>query len=141
MVVDRIFFQNIGALSAYPFSPYITDHFGRKAAILLGAIIMIVATALQTASQSVHMFIGARYATTSLLCEVLFDVFRRFLIGFGLTFAAAAAPLLVTEIAYPSQRGQATSLYNTMWSVRSSLFCEVTRFTSRCDQVPGQYHV
>ena len=41
----------------------------------------------------------------------------RFLIGFGLTFAASAAPLLVTEIAHPSQRGQATSLYNSLWSV------------------------
>lgn len=39
----------------------------------------------------------------------------RFLIGFGLTFAAAAAPLLVTEIAYPSHRAQATAMYNTLW--------------------------
>jgi hypothetical protein len=38
--------------------------------VFLGAAIMLVATALQTASQSVHMFIGAR-----------------FLIGFGLAFA------------------------------------------------------
>jgi len=38
--------------------------------MFLGATIMLAATALQTASQSVHMFIGAR-----------------FLIGFGLTFA------------------------------------------------------
>ena len=41
----------------------------------------------------------------------------RFLIGFGLTFAAAAAPVLVTEIAYPSHRAPATSLYNTLWCV------------------------
>ena len=43
----------------------------------------------------------------------------RFMIGFGLTFAAAAAPLLVTEIAFPTQRAQATSMYNTLWSVPS----------------------
>ncbi|KAA1472818.1 general substrate transporter [Dentipellis sp. KUC8613] len=90
--------QNIGCLCAYPFSPYVTDGLGRRTAILIGATIMLIATAIQTASNSVHMFIGAR-----------------FLIGFGLTFAAAAAPLLVTEIAYPSQRGQATSMYNTLW--------------------------
>lgn len=41
----------------------------------------------------------------------------RFLIGFGLTFAASAAPVLVTELAYPSQRAQATSLYNALWYV------------------------
>ncbi len=41
----------------------------------------------------------------------------RFLIGFGLTFAASAAPVLVTELAYPAQRGPVTSLYNTLWYV------------------------
>ncbi|ETW81156.1 MFS sugar transporter [Heterobasidion irregulare TC 32-1] len=92
--------QNIGSLCAYPFAPYVTDGLGRRPAILLGAALMLVATALQSAAHSVHMFIGAR-----------------FLIGFGLTFAASAAPLLVTEIAHPSQRGQATSLYNSLWSV------------------------
>jgi MFS family permease len=52
--------QNIGALAAYPFSPYLTDGLGRRSAIVFGASIMIVATILQTASNSVGMFIGAR---------------------------------------------------------------------------------
>lgn len=43
----------------------------------------------------------------------------RFMIGFGLTFAASAAPVLVTELAYPSQRGPVTSLYNALWCVPS----------------------
>lgn len=55
-----IYLQNIGCLAAYPISPYISDGLGRRAAIFLGATIMIGATALQTASQSVGMFIGAR---------------------------------------------------------------------------------
>ncbi|OSC96750.1 general substrate transporter [Trametes coccinea BRFM310] len=87
---------------AYPFSPYVSDGMGRRAAVILGAVIMCIATVLQTASHSVGMFIGAR-----------------FLIGFGLTFAAAAAPVLITEIAYPTQRGPATSLYNTLWFLGS----------------------
>jgi len=37
------------------------------------------------------------------------------MIGFGLTFAANAAPMLVTEIAYPSQRAPLTSTYNSLW--------------------------
>ncbi|KAF9456247.1 general substrate transporter [Collybia nuda] len=94
--------QNIGSLAAYPFSPYVTDGFGRRASVVLGATIMIVGTILQTASNTVGMFIGAR-----------------FLIGFGLTFAASAAPLLVTEIAFPSQRAQLTSLYNSLWYLGS----------------------
>lgn len=46
-----------------------------------------------------------------------------FLIGFGLTFAACAAPLLVTEIAFPTQRAQATSMYNTLWWAVFSKLC------------------
>ncbi|KAI1787461.1 general substrate transporter [Ganoderma leucocontextum] len=94
--------QNIGCLAAYPFSPYMSDGLGRRAAVIFGAVVMCIATVIQTASHSVGMFIGAR-----------------FLIGFGLTFAAAAAPVLVTEIAYPSHRAPATSLYNTLWFLGS----------------------
>ncbi|VDB83240.1 unnamed protein product [Peniophora sp. CBMAI 1063] len=94
--------QNIGSLSAYPFAPYVADGLGRRAAIGLGALIMIGGTVVQTASQSTGMFIGAR-----------------FMIGFGVTFAAAASPLLVTELAYPSHRGKATSMYNTLWYLGS----------------------
>ncbi|KAF8068788.1 general substrate transporter [Lyophyllum atratum] len=90
--------QNIGALAAYPFAPYLSDGLGRRPTIFIGATIMCIATAVQTASQSVGMFIGAR-----------------FLIGFGLTFAANAAPMLVTEIAYPTHRAPLTSTYNSLW--------------------------
>jgi len=90
--------QQIGSLGAYPFAPYLSDGMGRRKTILLGACIMVGATILQTASQSVGMFIGAR-----------------FMIGFGLTFAANSAPLLVSELAYPSQRAQLTSMYNSLW--------------------------
>ncbi|KAI0064231.1 hexose transporter [Artomyces pyxidatus] len=90
--------QNIGSLAAYPMAPYLSDGLGRRATIFIGAFIMLIATALQTAAQSVGMFIGAR-----------------FLIGFGLTFAANAAPMLVTEVAYPAYRAPLTSMYNSLW--------------------------
>lgn len=90
--------QNIGSLAAYPFAPYLSDGLGRRRTVFIGALIMCIATAIQTASQSVGMFIGAR-----------------FLIGFGLTFAANAAPMLVTELSYPKYRAQLTSTYNSLW--------------------------
>ncbi|CCL99598.1 uncharacterized protein FIBRA_01616 [Fibroporia radiculosa] len=90
--------QNIGSLAAYPFAPYLTDGIGRRLTIWIGAAIMLVGVALQTAAQNLNMFIGARFC-----------------IGFGLTFATNAAPLLVTEIAYPRYRAQLTSLYNSLW--------------------------
>ena len=69
--------QNIGSLAAYPIAPYVSDGLGRRASIFTGALIMCLATVLQTASQSVGMFIGSR-------C----------LIGFGLTFAGEYSTLL-----------------------------------------------
>ncbi|EIN07439.1 general substrate transporter [Punctularia strigosozonata HHB-11173 SS5] len=90
--------QNIGSLAGYPFAPYLSDGLGRRRTIFVGAFIMCIAVALQTAAQSVGMFIGAR-----------------FLIGFGLTFAANSAPMLVTELAYPPYRAPLTSLYNSLW--------------------------
>lgn len=92
--------QNIGGLAAYPISPYVSDGLGRRSAILLGATIMCIATAIQTAAQSTGMFIGAR-----------------FLIGFGLTFATTAAPMLVTEISYPTYRAPLTGVYNSLWYI------------------------
>ncbi|KAH9484820.1 Lactose permease [Psilocybe cubensis] len=106
--------KNIGSLAAYPFAPYFADGFGRRPTIFFGACIMVAATILQTAAHSFGMFIGAR-----------------FLIGFGLTFAAAAAPLLVTEIAYPTQRAQATSMYNTLWYLGSIIAAWTTFGTFR----------
>jgi sugar porter (SP) family MFS transporter len=90
--------QNIGALAAYPFAPYLSDGIGRRPTVFIGALIMCLATAVQGAAQSVGMFIGAR-----------------FLIGFGLTFAANAAPMLVSEISYPPYRAPLTATYNSLW--------------------------
>ncbi|EJT99118.1 hexose transporter [Dacryopinax primogenitus] len=90
--------QNVGSLCATPFAPYVSDGIGRRYAVIWGASLMVIGCVVQTASQTVGMFIGAR-----------------FLLGFGLTFAANAAPMLVSELAYPDQRAQLTSAYNSLW--------------------------
>ncbi|KAJ7457517.1 hexose transporter [Mycena galericulata] len=54
------FIQQVGALAGYPFTPYLFDGIDRRRTLFIGALIMVVATAVQTASQSVGMFIGAR---------------------------------------------------------------------------------
>jgi MFS family permease len=59
---------------------------------------MASATVIQTASQSVNMFIGAR-----------------FLIGFGLGFAGLGSPLLISELSYPPYRAPLTGIYNSLW--------------------------
>ncbi|KAJ7794918.1 hexose transporter [Mycena olivaceomarginata] len=42
--------QNIGALAGYPFAPYMADGIGRKPTIFFGALIMVIGTAVRTAS-------------------------------------------------------------------------------------------
>ncbi|WOO79092.1 Lactose permease [Vanrija pseudolonga] len=90
--------QNIGNILGLPFAPYVSDLLGRRNALILACTIMIVATIIQTAAKNVGMFIAARG-----------------LIGFGLSFANIAAPVLITELAFPTQRGPITSLYNSCW--------------------------
>ncbi|KAJ6448269.1 hexose transporter [Mycena sanguinolenta] len=90
--------QTLGGLAGLPFAPYMCDGLGHRPTVFFGAAILIIAIGLQTASQSVGMFIGAR-----------------FLIGFGLTFSASAAPMLVTELSYPKYRAPITSSYNSLW--------------------------
>jgi len=96
--------QSIGALVGLPLTPFVSDIFGRRAALFLGSVIMLAGAALQCAATNVAMFISARI-----------------LIGFGLTFCLNAAPLLLIELAYPTQRGKITSMYNSSWYLGSVL--------------------
>jgi len=90
--------QNIGSLGALPFLALMADGLGRKKTMFFGAFIVVAGAIIQTASQSVNMFIGAR-----------------FMLGFGLGFTTNAAPMLVMEIAYPPQRAPVGSVYNALW--------------------------
>ncbi|PAV22912.1 hexose transporter [Pyrrhoderma noxium] len=97
--------QNIGTVGSQPISPYLCDGLGRKRTIFIGAVLMVAAAVIQTASQTVEMFIGAR-----------------FLLGFGLGICTSAAPLLVTELAHPTQRGPLSSVYNAFWPVGAVVY-------------------
>jgi len=94
--------MSVGSIVAIPISPWLADWRGRRLAIIIGLLIMFLGVALQTASQNLGMFIGAR-----------------FLIGFGISLAHGAAPLLVTELAHMQHRAKITSLYNTTWYIGS----------------------
>ena len=87
---------------------------------MLLTTVMLIGTAIQTAAQSVAMFIGCR-----------------FLIGFGLSFAGLAAPLLIGELAYPAHRGPATSLWGPSWNMGSIVAAWVTYGTFRLNSTWG----
>ena len=62
--------QNIGALAAYPFAPYMSDGLGRRITIWIGATIMLAAVAVQSAAHNLNMFIAARYVSYVTLLNV-----------------------------------------------------------------------
>ncbi|KIO22815.1 hypothetical protein M407DRAFT_27690 [Tulasnella calospora MUT 4182] len=106
--------QNIGGLIALPFAPLVTDGLGRRKAMFVGGMIMLGGVVLQVQSLDVSQFIIARG-----------------LIGFGIAFSVNAAPLLITEVAYPTQRSTITAMYNSMWYVGSIVSAWTTFGTFR----------
>ncbi|KAI0091287.1 general substrate transporter [Irpex rosettiformis] len=101
--------QVIGSIVALPLTPIVSDNLGRRPTLFIGSVIMLVGAILQTLSRNIGTFIGARGT-----------------LGFGLTFGLNAAPLLITELAYPTQRGKLTSIYNSSWyfgSIVSAWVC------------------
>jgi len=106
--------MSAGSICAVPISPFLADWRGRRLAILIGLTIMFVGVALQSASTNLQMFTGAR-----------------FLIGFGISLAHGAAPLLVTELAHMQHRARITSLYNTTWYLGSIIAAWTTYGTFR----------
>ncbi|KAG9099118.1 hypothetical protein FS749_002078 [Ceratobasidium sp. UAMH 11750] len=90
--------QNIGSLCAIPLASFISDQFGRRAGIFSGASTILAGAIIQTLVRNIATFIAAR-----------------FMVGFGLTLAMMASPLLVSELAYPTHRAPLIGLYHCLW--------------------------
>lgn len=84
----------IGGVVALPFVGPAIDGFGRRIGMLLGAILIVVGTIIQGLSNSQGQFMGGR-----------------FLLGFGVSIAAAAGPMYVVEINHPAYRGRVGGKY------------------------------
>ena len=90
--------QSIGCLLALPVVGDLCDRCGRKPILVSGVVIICIAAAIQCASVNLPMFIVARI-----------------LVGFGGMFSAQPSPMLIAELAYPTDRGKYTSAYWTMY--------------------------
>ncbi|GME56944.1 Lactose permease [Neofusicoccum parvum] len=106
--------QNVGQLVALPFCAVACDYFGRRATLIGGATLMLAGVALQGGAQNTGMFIAARG-----------------LLGFGLAFNITAAPLLILELAHPSQRAPLVSVYNALYSTGAVAAAWITYGTFR----------
>jgi MFS family permease len=82
-----------GSCLGYPLMSIIANKWGRKPSIYIGLFVISFGVALQVAAQNPGMFIAAR----------LF-------VGMSSGFFGSA-PLLITEIAYPTHRAKVTSGY------------------------------
>jgi MFS family permease len=83
-------------------SAFIGDRFGRKIPMYLGVTLLILGAGLQGGSRNIPMFVIARL-----------------ILGFACSFVSQDAPILITELAYPTHRGRVTSMYySTYVSVR-----------------------
>ncbi|KAG8876102.1 hypothetical protein FRB97_004456 [Tulasnella sp. 331] len=106
--------QNIFAFLALPLAPLVSDTLGRRQGIFIGSLLILGGTALQSQCRNITQFILGRA-----------------MIGFGLSFSVNASPLLITELAYPTQRGTLTAMYNTGWYAGSIIAAWTTYGTFR----------
>lgn len=85
------------------FSGWLTDTWGRRAGMSVGAAFIIIGSIIQISAHNLGAFIGGR-----------------FIVGIGVPVSITAAPTYLVETAYPSWRGLAGGLYNVLgWYIGS----------------------
>lgn len=83
--------QSAGSVVSLPFIGILSDRIGRKKTLLAGAVTIVLASIIQAASVNYGMF-----------------VFSRVLVGIGSMLVVQPAPMLITELAFPTHRGKYT---------------------------------
>ncbi|GAM42290.1 hypothetical protein TCE0_044r16128 [Talaromyces pinophilus] len=92
-----------GACAAF-MAGFVTDWRGRRETIFWSSVITLIGAAMQGAAQNISMFIVGR-----------------FILGFGMGFAAVAAPTYVSETVPHKWRGLALGLNSACWSLGTLL--------------------
>ncbi|KAG7662125.1 uncharacterized protein J8A68_004387 [[Candida] subhashii] len=98
-----------GGLLSSVCAAWISDKFGRKPAITVGMITVIIGSIMQGAANGYALFI-----------------ISRIVIGFGANVACVSAPALISEISFPTYRETCTSLFNTFWYLGAVIAAWVT---------------
>ncbi|KAM5341964.1 hypothetical protein ACJ41O_014995 [Fusarium nematophilum] len=89
---------NIGQLVTLPLTPFLSDGYGRRVAIFVGCLVILIGTAVQTTANSLGHFIAGRA-----------------LLGFGAAIAQSTGPVYAVELAHPAYRGLMAGMYNNFW--------------------------
>jgi MFS family permease len=88
----------LGKVVALILVTFVCDKYGRKFPLYIGFAGAIGFALLQGFAKNLPMFITARA-----------------LLGFFTSFLSQPSPILITELAYPTQRGKFTALYQTSY--------------------------
>jgi len=90
----------LGSIIGVPVAPWVNQRFGRRWAIMIGSIVMIIGAIIQGFAQNLGMYI-----------------FSRMLLGFGIVFCIIAGSALIGELAHPKERALLTSLFNASYFI------------------------
>jgi len=92
----------IGKLLGLSPAAWISDRYGRRKSMHVGFFFLILGAGIQGGAQTLSMFI-----------------ISRLILGLATAFILLPSPLLICELAYPTQRGKLTALYNTFFYLGS----------------------
>ncbi|KAF8543136.1 general substrate transporter [Trichophaea hybrida] len=104
----------LGNICGSFFAGPLTDTWGRRWGMFIGAVIIIIGTCIQAPADSMAQFKGGR-----------------FVLGFGVAMTATAGPSYVAEIAHPAYRGIITGIYNSFWFIGSIPAAWITYGTAK----------
>ncbi|KAK7428069.1 hypothetical protein QQZ08_005501 [Neonectria magnoliae] len=108
--------QSLSSTIAYPVVAYFANRWGRKRGLFVGYFFLTLGALLQAFTPNRAGFI-----------------ISRFILGQPSAWWGGLAPLLITELAYPTHRGFLTALYNSGWYVGSGLAAWTTYGTRNYD--------
>jgi len=109
----------LGSILAVPVAPWFNQRYGRRWAIMVGSLIMVVGAILQGFSQHIGMYIIARM-----------------LLGVGIVFAIISGSALIGELSHPKERSTMTSLFNSSYFIGSIIAAAIA---IRTVDIPGDW--
>lgn len=86
----------LGGVPALIPAGYVSDYFGRKVAVGIGSLLMIVFAVVQTFTTGPYVFMATKIV-----------------LGAGIAFVLVGAPPLATEISHPRMRGNVTNCFQS----------------------------
>lgn len=101
-----------GCIITFFITPKIVDDMGRKKALYIGDIVMVIGTVLQGCSGAWINGLPEKNTKKDVFGMLLVS---RIILGIGSGILSVAGPSLISEISYPTHRQTVTTMYNSTW--------------------------